>query len=66
MKKDAAIAHAQQHVAGHRWLPAPLRCQGVADDSAVNAKHAIVGEASDGAEVDAESDSDAGLLEVAE
>ena len=25
MKKDGAIAHASQHVLGHRWLPAALR-----------------------------------------
>ena len=25
MKKGGAIAHASQHVLGHRWLPAPLR-----------------------------------------
>ena len=25
MKKDAAVAHATQHVLRHRWLPAPLR-----------------------------------------
>ena len=66
MKKDAAIAHADLHIRGHRWLPLPLRTPAVAEVSAVHAKHAIAGEASDGAGVDAGSDSDAGLLEVAE
>ena len=37
LKKDAAIAHAQQHVAGHRWLPAPLRSPPAAEDSTDNA-----------------------------
>ena len=53
LKKEGAIAHAHQHVAGHRWLPAPLRSQRVADAAAVEALPPVN---TDGGESDADAE----------
>ena len=56
LKKDGAIAHAHQHVAGHRWLPAPLRSQAFAQDATNNAEKSL----------EADEDADTGNRLVAE
>jgi ParB family transcriptional regulator, chromosome partitioning protein len=41
MKKDGAIAHASQHVLGHRWLPAVLRGTPVATAQTAEINQAV-------------------------
>ncbi len=54
LKKDGAIAHARKHVAGHRWLPAPLRSQPVTDVVAVEAIQPVNADGEDAGAASAE------------